>query len=206
MKFSTLFCMSVCFTFAAGAGIAGAQPAATKPTAIAPTQDTHTGGADHLASDPQLGDYRLGADDKVRIIVYNEPNLTGEYTVNSSGQISFPLIGDVVAIDRTTRDVRQEIEQRLAAGYLRAPQVSIDVMTYRPFFILGEVNKPGDYPYSAGLTVMRAVATANGFTYRADKKHIYIKHPGDKKEVRYDLKTDLPILPGDTLRVDERYF
>jgi polysaccharide export outer membrane protein len=154
----------------------------------------------------QLNDYRLGSGDKVRILVYNEPNLTGEYTVNSGGLLSFPLIGDVTALNRTTLDVKQEIEQKLAAGYLRTPQVSIDVLTYRPFYILGEVNKPGDYPYSAGLTVLRAVATASGFTYRADQRHVYLKHPGDTKETRYSLDSDIIVQPGDTLRIGERYF
>lgn len=155
---------------------------------------------------PQLSDYKLGAGDKVRILVYNEPNLTGEYVVNDGGVIAFPLIGDVNALDRTTTAVRQDIEQKLADGYLRAPQVSIDVLTYRPFYILGEVNKPGDYPYSAGLTVLRAVATANGFTYRADQKHVYLKHAGETQETKYTVKTDLPIQPGDTVRVGERFF
>jgi polysaccharide export outer membrane protein len=153
-----------------------------------------------------LSDYKLGAGDKVRILVYNEPNLTGEYTINSNGTISFPLIGDVAAVDRTTADVRAEIEQKLASGYLRAPQVSIDVLSYRPFYILGEVNKPGDYPYSAGLTVLRAVATASGFTYRADQRHVFLKHPGDTKETRYTLDSDILVQPGDTLRIGERYF
>ena len=117
-----------------------------------------------------------------------------------------PLIGDVLALDRTTGEIKHEIEQRLAAGYLRAPQVSLDVLEFRPFYILGEVNKPGDYPYAAGLTVLRAVATANGFTYRADQKHAYLKHAGQAKETKYPLTGDLPLQPGDTVRIGERYF
>jgi len=154
----------------------------------------------------KLDDYRLGAADKIRVLVYNEPNLSGEYSVSSSGTLSLPLIGDVAAAGRTTDQIRQEIEQRLAAGYLRAPQVSIDVLEYRPFFILGEVNKPGDYPYTADLTVMKAVATANGFTYRADQKHVWLKHAGQSKEEKYTITSDLPLQPGDTIRIGERYF
>ncbi len=153
-----------------------------------------------------LDDYRLGAADHVRILVYNEPNLSGEFTVNANGSLSVPLIGDVTAVNRTTTEIRKEIEGRLAEGYLRAPQVSIDVLTFRPFYILGEVNKPGNYEYSAGLTVMRAVATANGFTYRADQKHVYIKHAGDAQEQRYTISSDLPLQPGDTVRIGERFF
>jgi polysaccharide export outer membrane protein len=160
-----------------------------------------------VASAPaKLNDYRLGAADKIRVLVYNEPNLSGEFIVSSDGSLSLPLIGDVVAAGRTTDQIRQEIEQRLAAGYLRAPQVSIDVLEYRPFFILGEVNKPGDYPYTADLTVMKAVATANGFTYRADQKHVWLKHAGETKEEKYTITSDLPLQPGDTIRIGERYF
>lgn len=154
----------------------------------------------------KLDDYRLGAADKIRVLVYNEPNLSGEFIVSSDGALSLPLIGDVVALGRTTDQIRQEIEQRLAAGYLKTPQVSIDVLEYRPFFILGEVNKPGDYPYTADLTLMKAVATANGFTYRADQKHVWLKHVGQTKEERYTITSDLPLQPGDTVRIAERYF
>ncbi len=150
--------------------------------------------------------YRLGADDKIRILVYNEPNLSGEFTVSSNGTVSLPLIGDVPAVGQTTQQLRDAIEQRLAAGYLRSPQVSIDVLEYRPYFILGEVNKPGDYPYTADLTVMKAVATANGFTYRADEKHVWLKHAGQDKEEKYTITSDIPLQPGDTIRIGERYF
>ena len=153
-----------------------------------------------------LDDYRLGAADKVRILVYNEPNLSGEFSVNSGGVLALPLIGDVVALNRTTTEIRKEIEQRLSDGYLRSPQVSIDVLEFRPFYILGEVNKPGDYPYSAGLTVLKAVATANGFTYRADQKHVFLKHPGEASERKYSVTSDIPLQPGDTIRIAERYF
>jgi protein involved in polysaccharide export with SLBB domain len=197
--------MLFCFVLSASAGVAAAEPAQSAAGASASVATAQQAPAQHVSS--QIENYKLGADDKVRIIVYNEPNLTGEYLVNSAGMISFPLIGDVQALDRSTEEVRKEIEDKLANGYLRAPQVSIDVLTYRPFFILGEVNKPGDYPYSNGLTVLRAVATANGFTYRADKNHVYIKHPGEVKEVRFDIRRDdIPVKPGDTLRIGERYF
>lgn len=158
------------------------------------------------ASSSTLDDYKLGAGDKIRILVYNEPNLSGEFLVNAAGVIAVPLIGDVTALSRTVTEIRKEIEERLGAGYLRAPQVSIDVLTFRPFYILGEVNKPGDYPYSAGLNVLRAVATANGYTYRADKRHVYLKRAGESSEKKYPMSADLPVQPGDTIRIGERYF
>jgi protein involved in polysaccharide export with SLBB domain len=153
-----------------------------------------------------LENYRLGATDQIRVLVYNEPNLSGEFFVNADGNLSLPLIGDVPAAGRTTADIRKDIEDKLANGYLKSPQVSIDVLVFRPYFILGEVNKPGDYPYTPGLTVLKAVATANGFTYRADQKHIYLKHPGATTETKYPITSDLPLGPGDTIRIGERYF
>ena len=151
-------------------------------------------------------DYRLGSDDKIRVLVYNEPDLSGEFSVGSAGTVALPLIGNVVAAGRTVDELKTDIQQRLAAGYLKSPQVSIDILQFRPYFILGEVNKPGDYPYTTDLTVLKAVATADGFTYRADKKHVYLKHPGQDKETRYEISSDLPLLPGDTIRIGERYF
>jgi len=150
--------------------------------------------------------YRLGAADQIRVLVYNEPNLSGEFVVNADGRLSLPLIGEVDAAGRTTSEIRKDIEAKLADGYLKAPQVSIDVLVFRPFFILGEVNKPGDYPYTPGLTVLKAVATANGFTYRADEHHVFLKHPGDTAETKLPITADLPLGPGDTIRIAERYF
>ena len=151
-------------------------------------------------------DYKLGVADKIRVIVYNEPTLSGEFIVNANGAISAPLIGDVQAAGRTTTEVKDQIESKLSAGYLRDPRVSIDVLTFRPFYILGEVNKPGEYPYSSGLTVLNAVAEAEGFTRRANRGRVFIKHIGDLKEVSQSLRSDVPVRPGDTIRFGERYF
>lgn len=151
------------------------------------------------------GDYRLGTADKVRVIVYNEPTLSGEFTVSDNGTLSLPLIGDVPANGRSPREVASDIQAKLADGYLREPRVSLDVLTYRPFYILGEVTKPGEYAYSNGLTALNAVARAQGFTYRANKRKVYLKRAGEsaEKEVNID---GLEIRPGDTLRIGERYF
>ena len=104
--------------------------------------------------------YRLGAADKVKITVFNEPTLSGEFLVNADGSIAVPLIGNVAALGRTAIDLQQSIEQKFADGYLRDPHVAVEVLTYRPFYIYGEVTKPGEYPYSAGLSVQKAVALA----------------------------------------------
>lgn len=150
--------------------------------------------------------YRLGTADKVRILVFNEPTLSGEFTVSDSGKLSLPLIGDVTASGRTPAEVIADITGRLKNGYLINPQVSMDVLTYRPFYILGEVAKPGEYPFVNNLTVMNAVARAEGYTYRANKRRVFIKRAGEVEEKRYTLTPNLKIYPGDTVRIGERYF
>lgn len=151
-------------------------------------------------------DYRLGVTDKVRVVVYNEPTLSGEFPISADGSISFPLIGNVAASGRTTSELARDIEARLADGLLRDPKVSIDVSSFRPFYILGEVTKPGEYPYSVGLSVLNAVATAQGFTYRADKKKVFIRSAGQQGEVQQKLDSSVMVRPGDTIRIGERFF
>lgn len=179
------------------AGSAPAPNAAPAANAAAPA----TGSAGGSATD-----YRLGVADKVRVLVFNEPTLSGEFTVNASGAISTPLIGEVAALGRTTTELQTDIEQKLRAGYLRDPHVSIDVLTFRPYYILGEVNSPGEYPFATGLTVLNAVATAKGFTYRADKRRVHIKHLNGGPEETLPLSASVPVMPGDTVRIGERYF
>jgi len=159
-----------------------------------------------VAADARQGDYRLGAGDKVRIIVYGEDALTGEYFVSGAGTVAFPLIGEVPARGKTLPELQDAIQIKLAEGYIRQPKVSAEVLNYRPFYILGEVGKPGEYPYTAGLTVLNAVATAQGFTYRADTKRVYIKRAEAAVEQAFDLTTTTPVEPGDTIRVRERLF
>jgi protein involved in polysaccharide export with SLBB domain len=152
-------------------------------------------------------DYRLGAGDKVRIIVFREDSLSGEFLVpGGEGKIAFPLIGDVQAGGLTVTQLQAELEGKLRDGFLKEPRVSIEVLNYRPFYILGEVAKPGEYPYTNGLTVLNAVATANGFTYRADTHKVYIKRANEPTEEEYKLTTSTPVQPGDTIRISERFF
>lgn len=150
--------------------------------------------------------YRLGVGDKVRMTVYEEPGLSGEFALGSSGTISIPLIGEVQASGRTVEEVAQTIEARLADGYLREPRVSMEIVTYRPYYILGEVVTPGTYPYVTGLTVVNAIATAEGYTPRANRDVVYIRRLGEQEEVAYRITADLRIFPGDTIRLGERFF
>lgn len=150
--------------------------------------------------------YRLDVGDKVRVIVFGEPDLSSPedegFEVNSAGYISLPLIGQVKAKGLTVEELERAIEGKLKDGYLKNPRVSVEVLNYRPFYILGEVNEPGSYPYVNGLTIKQAAAIAGGFTYRADKGDIYIERQGKKLEA--DL--DTLVLPGDTIWVPERFF
>lgn len=150
--------------------------------------------------------YELGPGDKVNIIVFDEQQLTGSFSVGANGAISLPWIGDVPASGRTEADLRDAITARLQQGYILNPQVSVQVVSYRPFYILGEVNRPGEYPYSNGLTVRSAVATAEGFTYRANTKRVYIKRNGQTSEMVVPLTSTTEVEPGDTIRIAERYF
>ena len=151
-------------------------------------------------------EYRLGSGDKLKINVYGEPDLTGEFTVSGDGRISFPLIGNVDALGQTETQLASKITVALQAGYLKDPKVNVEVLTFRPFFILGEVNKPGQYDFANGMTVERAVAVASGYTYRADKKKVFIKHVNDEKEVAVPMTSQVVVQPGDTIRIGERYF
>lgn len=156
-------------------------------------------------NDPSLKDYLLGPGDELRITVFNEPDLTGPFTVDAQGSVSFPLIGQVKAGGVPVSQFSSLLAQRLGDTFLKKPNVSVEVLNYRPFFILGEVVRPGMFPYSAKLTVMNAVATAGGFTYRANRGKVYIKRAGDLSERSHKLTSDLSVLPGDTVRIPERF-
>jgi len=151
--------------------------------------------------------YQLGGGDKVHVIVFNELQLTGDFVVDSAGNLSLPLIGETPVLGKTVGEAADAIEAAyLKDNFLRTPKVSLEITTYRPFFITGEVRLPGQYPYSAGLTVWSAFATSQGLTPRARKKVVYIRRFGDTTEKAYALTPELRVMPGDTIRVAERLF
>lgn len=150
--------------------------------------------------------YQLGSGDKVRLIVFGEKDLSGEFVVNGAGVISLPLIGEISAQGLTPSELQTRIAEAFAQGYLIDPKVNVEVLNFRPFYILGEVNRPGEYPYSSGLTVLNAVARAEGYTYRADTRRVYIKHANEAKEVAVPMTSTIMVAPGDTIRIGERYF
>lgn len=150
-------------------------------------------------------DYRLGSGDALRVIVFGEADLTGQFVVGSQGSVAYPLVGEVQAAGLTLQEFTDQLQRKLTS-FIRQPIVSVEVTNYRPFFILGEVSRPGTYPYAARLTVQNAVATAGGFTYRANQRRVFIKHADEEVEREYELTTTTPVLPGDTVRIPERRF
>lgn len=187
----SLLALAVFMTFGAMTGAAHAQAITPGAPAVTPAQSM---------------DYLLGPADKVRVTVYGEPSLSGEFFVTGSGLMSLPLIGEIKAGGMTVGQFQQAVQKALSDGYLKDPRVSAEVLTFRPFYILGEVEKPGTYPYTSGLTVLNAVATAGGFTYRADKKNVWIKHNGETTENKSELTPSIVVAPGDTIRIGERFF
>lgn len=147
--------------------------------------------------------YRLGIADRIRITVYGEPALSGEFLINADGSLALPMIGNMKAAGLAAPELRAILEAKYGEGFLREPRVGVEVLIYRPFYIYGQVVKPGEYPYSEGLSVMKAVSLAQGFTPRANKGKIFIK-PSVGKERR--AKADELIQPGDLVRVPGRNF
>lgn len=150
--------------------------------------------------------YRLGSGDKIRVTVFNETDLSGDFDVNDQGSVSLPLIGNVAVAGKTVNEAEATITQKYGANYLVNPRVTVEVLNYRPFFILGEVKNPGSYPYVSGMTVVNAVALAGGYTSRANKERIYIKHGNDQTAKEQQVQEDSPVSPGDIIRVPERFF
>ncbi len=167
---------------------------------------TQQRGSDAPKSSRAAGAYALGTGDRLRITVFGEPDLSGEFEVDGTGAISISLIGQVMAAGLTSQQLEQTITAKLADGYLRQPQVSAEIINYRPYYILGEVNTAGEYPYTSGLSVLNAVASAGGFTYRANKRVVYIKSMTGGDEVAYELNSQILVQPGDTIRIGERIF
>lgn len=150
--------------------------------------------------------YKLGPGDKVRVTVFNEKDLSGDFDVSDQGLIALPLIGQVKVVGRTISDVEGLIAQRYGKDYLVDPRVNVEVLNYRPFFIIGEVKTPGSYAYQSGMTVINAVALAGGYTPRANKDRLYIKHANNPQAGEQQVQEDSVVLPGDIIRVPERFF
>jgi protein involved in polysaccharide export with SLBB domain len=150
--------------------------------------------------------YRLAIGDRVKVAVFGHEDLSGEFEVGPSGAIVMPLIHDVPARDRTVAELERAIIDALSPGYLKHPRVSVEVLTYRPINVLGEVIKPGSYPYVNGMTVVNAIAVAGGFTYRARKGKITIQREDQGNAVKISAAMETLVKPGDVIDVPERFF
>jgi polysaccharide export outer membrane protein len=177
------------------------------PSRVAAVADD--GAASFAGPGPQRGAgaaYVLGPGDRLRIKVYSEPELTGEYEVNSTGFVSLPLVGQVKASGTTTSQIERNIAAKMKGQVSQDPKVNVEIAAYAPFYIFGEVKKAGEYPYRPGLTMADAVATAGGLTYRANENKIYLRRAGSPVEEMVSLDMRVRLYPGDNIRVDERIF
>jgi polysaccharide export outer membrane protein len=153
------------------------------------------------------GGYRLGAGDQVLLRVYDQPQLSGSFLVDDSGNVDVPLLGLVPAAGRTTAGLGEAIGGALRAkDLILAPSVAVEVEKYRPFYILGEVNAPGQYPYRPGMTVLTAISIAGGFTYRAVEGYVEVTRDTGSLAVRYRAEISAMAAPGDVINVYERRF
>jgi polysaccharide biosynthesis/export protein len=152
------------------------------------------------------GGYRLDAGDKLRVVVYGQEGLTNTYAIDAGGAITMPLIGQVPARGRTTATLAADVAARLRHGYIREPSVAVEIESYRPFFILGEVAAPGQYPYVPNMTVESAVAIAGGFSARAKRDMVTLTHAAAGGAARYEVPLGTSLGPGDTVLVGERWF
>ena len=205
MSFSIRHCVAVAFAafLALGAIATAAEPQVSAPIVLAAETAPE-------APPPATGsftlDYKLGAGDRIRLIVYGEDALSGEYMVDGTGIVSLPLIGQVQALGRTLREFETDVATKLREGYLRDPKVSAEVTSFRPVYIHGEVTKPGSFPYVDGMTVPNAIAVAGGYTYRASTSSVYITRGEGAEEQEFPATNATKVLPGDIIRVGERFF
>lgn len=187
-------------TLVLGLSLVGCSGGAAPPPLVAAPEGTGGEGTQVVASV-----YKLGPADRIKITVFNHQDLSGEFSLDGAGNFAMPLIGEVQAGGLTSRELEQRIQDRLKDGYLIDPQVSIEVMNYRPFYILGEVKTPGSYPYVDNMTVLNAVALAGGFTYRA-KQNAFLLQRGGSNSQAVTVGGQQPLLPGDIVTVQERFF
>ena len=145
--------------------------------------------------------YQLGSGDKIRVIVFGEDDLGGEFQVDGNGRISLPLIGELQAAGETAAALEQQIAAKLADGYLQDPKVSVEITTYRPFYVIGQVNRPGEYPYVNGMSALNAIALAGGYTIHANEGPIYVRRNGSVREEKLEADQMTRIYPGDVIRV-----
>lgn len=150
--------------------------------------------------------YRLGPGDKLKVTIFGHPQESGEFEIDGLGFVAYPLLGRVEAKGRTVSELTDFIRVELNRTFIVDPRVSVEVLNYRPFYIYGEVNRAGSYPFVSGLTVRRAVAIAGGFTRRARNAPVTLVREGSVGVTKYDAQLEVPVLPGDIIEVERRLF
>jgi polysaccharide export outer membrane protein len=182
-------------------------PFGTSSDAQSSTPAGTSGSASTTKSAPTSGvQLRLSAGDKIRVVVFGEDRLSGEYQLDTAGAVSLPLAGTVEAAGLTKPELERALTAKLKSEYLRNPKVTVDVISFRPFYVLGEVSRPGEYPYRSGLNVLSAIAIAGGATYRANNSVVWIQRAGTNEFAEYPQSPSILVMPGDVLRLRERYF
>jgi polysaccharide biosynthesis/export protein len=152
------------------------------------------------------GPAKLQPGDKITVYVYGEDKLSGEYQLNQSGQISLPLAGTIEAKGLTQSELEQALAKKFRSEYLKHPKVTVTIASLQPYYVMGEVEKPGEFAYKSGLNVLTALAIAGGPTYRASRSTVQIQRRGESSMREYPISASVPILPGDVVKVPERYF
>jgi protein involved in polysaccharide export with SLBB domain len=166
---------------------------------------TAEGVASYAATD-STAELRLAAGDKLRVTVFGEDKLSGEFQIDNAGFVSLPLAGTVQAAGLTKPELEQSLTTKLKGEYLRNPKITVEVINFRPFYVLGEVQKPGEYQFRSGLNVLSAVAIAGGATYRASTSKVLIQRAGTSEMQEYPQSPNVLIMPGDVVRLPERFF
>src|SRR5476649_2182125 len=149
---------------------------------------------------------RFQGGEKIRINVYGEPTLSGDYDIDPNGVVSLPLAGTVRAVGLTQPEFEQALAKKFKSEYLKNPKVTVTILQFRPIYIVGEIAKPGEFPYKPGLNILTAMALAGGGTYRANRNYVLIQHIGETATKEYPQSATTMILPGDLIKIPERYF
>jgi protein involved in polysaccharide export with SLBB domain len=189
--FCRTFCVLIVLAPALLAGCGGITPLSS-PEDV-PTSSTRS-------------EYKLDIGEKIRVVVSGEDKLSGEFTVDPTGNIAFPLVGKIQAAGLSAKDLEESLSGRLKGRYLVSPHVFVEVLSHRPFYVMGEVRTVGEYVYKPGLNVVTAILLAGGYGPRASTNVVYIKRASGGEEKEFPALASIPVHPGDIIRVPERYF
>jgi protein involved in polysaccharide export with SLBB domain len=203
-----LFAIALVFLTSACGGLTSDPNTVASAPNVAASTSTAAPSAPNVAASASgnPNELRLSGGDKVRVTVYGEDKISGEYQIDSGGFVSIPLAGTIQSAGLTKVELEQALVQKLKSEYLRNPKVTVEVISYRPFYVLGEVQKPGEYQFRSGLNVLSAIAIAGGATYRANSSTVMIQRFGSTELKEYPQSPTVLVLPGDVVRVPERFF